>query len=280
MRPEWLRARLHGRKHLRVFCGKLIVITLEGRYVWAAVDDLALDNDIRRLRSWCWDEEGSRPKDAKGQSYPRYARPRSRNGFYDAAKDPEGAEWRTIERAHHTFLRQVVERGLAPDPRTKSAPGLIDEIATWGLLDPDVAFDLAVRDSLRLDREARRARLEKTPPHPPVRTAKVQVFDRSPDVVAVCSGPGAHVSFAGARRRSGGLQTELHILKYITGFASRKAAMTLLTTPSQCAQTATANNISDDDEGWPPNSGVHPDAEVRVLPKSAGYARRRRRRRR
>jgi hypothetical protein len=185
LRPDWYRARLDRRTHLRVFCGRLIVITLERSYVWVALDERALGGKAGRLRSWCWDEPHLRPKDAKGMAYPRYVRPNSRNGFYDPAKDPDGRDWRAIESAHHIFLQRAATEGRAPDRRTRSDPGLPEEIATWASSDvQDVVFEFAVRDALRLDPEARRARLERACTTPGTRTTTHVVFTRNPDVVA------------------------------------------------------------------------------------------------
>jgi 5-methylcytosine-specific restriction endonuclease McrA len=185
LRPEWYRARLDGRAHLRVFCGRLIVITLEGRYVWVALDERALGKESKRLRSWCWDEAHLRPEDAKGRPYPRYVRPRSRNGFYDPAKDPEGQEWRLIENAHHTYLRRVAEEGRAPDHRTRSDRALVEEIARWRTSSvEDETFGWAVSESLRLDPDARRARLALAPKRPSLRKSTQTAYRRNPDVVA------------------------------------------------------------------------------------------------
>lgn len=185
LRPEWYRARLDRKTHLRIFCGRLIVVTLEGKYVWLALDENVLGKDAPKLRSWCWDEPRMRPKDAMGQAYPRYVRPPSRNGFYDPEKDPEGLEWRVLEVAHHHFLRHAAKYGRAPDSRTQSDPSVLDEIANWKSLEfTDIAFDLAVREALNLPPEARRARLARALRKPELRTAVVVVFTRNADVVA------------------------------------------------------------------------------------------------
>ena len=42
LRAEWFRVRL-DRTHLRLFCGRLIVMTLEGRHAWLALSEELLD---------------------------------------------------------------------------------------------------------------------------------------------------------------------------------------------------------------------------------------------
>jgi hypothetical protein len=184
LRPEWYHARRDRTTHLRIFCGGLIVATLENKYVWLALDESVIGN-TGGLRSWSWDEPLARPNDAVGKPYPRYVRPPSRNGFYDPSKDPDGAEWRIIQAAHHYFLRRAVSQGAAPNRRTENEPGIPDQIATWTLLDgTEVAFNQAVKDALDLDPEARRSRLAIAPRRPEVRSTTVVVFNRSADVVA------------------------------------------------------------------------------------------------
>lgn len=185
LRPEWYRARRDRTTHLRVFCGRLIVATLEGKYVWLALDETVIGSQAAGMRSWSWDDRRTRPKDVVGQAYPRYVRPPSRNGFYEPGKDPDGVEWRTIQAAHHYYLQRAASHGVAPDRRTENEPGILEEIATWPLLDStEVAFAQAVKDSLRLDPEARRARLATAPKKPELRTTIVVSFNRSADVVA------------------------------------------------------------------------------------------------
>lgn len=128
LKADWLRVYRNRPSHLRVLFGRLIVITLEGNYVWVAVDESALPKGGADLRSWRWDERQTRPSDALGQAYSRYVRPPSRNGFYDPALDPQGADWQAIEFAHHAYLSRVAESGIAPDPRTVNDPTLLDEL--------------------------------------------------------------------------------------------------------------------------------------------------------
>lgn len=179
--PEWYRARFHSKTHLRIFCGRLIVAALEGKYVWLALDEDSIGPLAGGLRSLIWDDELTRPKDAKGKAYPRYKSPASRNVFYDPSEDPEGQEQHIIENAHYIFLRRAATEGRAPDHRTKSDPGLEDEIATWG---SERVFELAVGDAIKLDSEKRWARLRQAPKKPKARVTTVVVFERSADVVA------------------------------------------------------------------------------------------------
>lgn len=153
--------------------------------MWLALDEGSLAQAAQGLQSLIWDEASTRPGDAKGQPYPRYKRPASRNAFYDPAKDPRGDEWHTIESAHHIYLRKATEEGRAPDHRTKSDPGLEDEIATWGSVGAaDAIFEMAVLDALKLDSKERQARLRQARKKPQARLATVVVLDRNPDVVA------------------------------------------------------------------------------------------------
>ena len=73
-------------------------------------------------------------------------------------------EWHAIENAHNIHLRKAAEEGRAPDHRTKSDPGLENEIATWGPAGAaDVIFEAAVGDALELDSRERQARLRSAP---------------------------------------------------------------------------------------------------------------------
>jgi 5-methylcytosine-specific restriction protein A len=128
LKAAWLRIYFNRPSHLRVLFGRLIVITLEGNYVWLALDESTLSKGGADLRSWRWDEPHTRPSDATGKAYPKYVRPPSRNGFYDPALDPQGAEWRAIEQAHHAYLTRVAAMGMAPDPRTANDSALLDEL--------------------------------------------------------------------------------------------------------------------------------------------------------
>jgi hypothetical protein len=184
LRPEWYRVRLNRPTHLRIFCGRLIVASLEGNYVWLALDEKAIGANALEFHSWSWDDARSRPDDAKGQPYPRYARPPSRNGFYDPRKDPTGTEWRKLEPAHHQFLRHAATVGRAPDHRTRIDPDLADEIARWMTADAGAAlFESQVRAALELSPSERRARLGR-PQKPEVRRQTVEVFVRNVYVVA------------------------------------------------------------------------------------------------
>lgn len=105
-KPEWFIVQFNGR-HLRLFAGGLIVLTLESEEVWVTTD---LDNrseDLSHLSSWRWDE----------QSYPRYRRPPSRNGYYTPRAD-NGGEWDAIQGAHQRYLDLALNAGIAPDHRS------------------------------------------------------------------------------------------------------------------------------------------------------------------
>ena len=104
-----LRSDLRPRR-LRLFAGRLIVLTLEGDEVWLATDGDAPESAFVDLRSWRWDEE----------SYPEYRRPPSRNGYYQPSRDPDGREWKhTIREAHFTYLERWLALRRIPDQRSK-----------------------------------------------------------------------------------------------------------------------------------------------------------------
>jgi 5-methylcytosine-specific restriction endonuclease McrA len=185
LRREWFRAVLKSKSHLRIFFGKLIVITIERKYIWLALDATFADERIDHLQSISWDTKETRPKDAFGTAYPTYTSPPSRNVFYDPAKDMDGLEWPIIEMAHLEYLHKVATSGRAPDSRTKSNLDLEQEIYTWGTnLTTDLIFDLAVEKSTCLNSSERKARLRRAPKKPQSRLALTLVFDRNPDVVA------------------------------------------------------------------------------------------------
>lgn len=183
LRPDWYFAKLNRPTHLRIYFGHLIVLSVEGAYVWAAIDEAALGDRDRLLKSWVWDEPELRP--VPGNAYPRYRSPDSRNGFYDPSRDADGAEWFFIEAAHHAYLRVAATHGRAPDHRTRSDPGLVEEIDSWQQPygTSGVALEHAVREALR-DTSARRTRLASAPKKPILRLAPTWVFVRNADVVA------------------------------------------------------------------------------------------------
>lgn len=105
-KSEWCLIRFHG-KHLRLFAGHLIVLTLERSSIWVTTDPSAHSVDLSQLRSWRWDEK----------SYPRYERPASRNGYYDPSVD-NGGDWLLIRDSHFSYLDRVLAEGRGPDSRT------------------------------------------------------------------------------------------------------------------------------------------------------------------
>ncbi|MQM38783.1 hypothetical protein KBTX_02803 [wastewater metagenome] len=97
--------RFHGR-HLRLMFARLVVLTLEGAECWITTDP-ACRSRLETLRSWQWDR----------QSYPRYRRPPSLNGYYDPNWD-NGTEWAVIGHAHQRYLDEVMAGHANPDPRS------------------------------------------------------------------------------------------------------------------------------------------------------------------
>lgn len=184
LRPEWYRARMDGR-YLRVFLGRLIVITVQGDYVWLATDPEVQPVEFSSLGSWRWDEAALRPSDVKGAPYPKYRRPPSMNGFYIPAEDPYGTEWPHIAVSHYAYLKRAAVSGRAPDHRTVHNTVLAAEIQTWTSQPAlDELFQSAVRTAMAADALSRRQRLMRAPRKPTTRTMEVRVFDRNPDVVA------------------------------------------------------------------------------------------------
>jgi len=105
-RHEWRLVRLNG-NHLRLFAGRLIVLTIESETAWVTTDSFVPPTDFAPLPSWRWDEK----------SYPKYARTPSRNGYYTPRAD-SGNDWSTIRLAHLAYLERVLATGAAPDVRT------------------------------------------------------------------------------------------------------------------------------------------------------------------
>lgn len=184
LRPDWYRVRLDG-QHLRLFCGRLIVMTLEGDYVWLATDPDFQPVDFSALASWRLDRVSVRPGDAKGVPYPSYRTPPSLNGFYMPAYDPVGAEWQYLRASHVSYLKRAAAVGRAPDHRTVHDSTLAAEIrALTDPESPESVFDLAVCHALASDPESRRRRLKEASSKPSTRTHEIRVFERNPDVVA------------------------------------------------------------------------------------------------
>jgi hypothetical protein len=119
-KPDWCLVRFHGR-HLRLFAGRLIVMTLEAGRVWLSTDSEGHQPDWPRLRSWQWD----------AKSYPEYTRVPSRNGYYSPESDLEN-DWPLIRAKHFAYIDKVLESGPAPDPRTiqKHEPDVINYISS------------------------------------------------------------------------------------------------------------------------------------------------------
>ena len=132
LRPDWVSAYARRRDKIRVLMGRLVVMALEGRCVWVALDEATLAVPGSWLRSWTWDDEltESSPQSGKWSPYPRYVRPPSRNGGYDPSLDPDGREWTLIEAAHFAYLRAIVEKGYGPASNTRDDPGWVDCLAS------------------------------------------------------------------------------------------------------------------------------------------------------
>lgn len=222
LRPDWYRARMDGRRHLRLFLGRTIVITLRGDYVWLATDPAVQPVEFSQLVSWRCDDVAQRPTDAKGIIYPKYSRPPSLNGFYIPALDRNGTEWTSIATSHYSYLSRLAVSGRAPDHRTIHDLALAAEIKTWiTSVSPEETFQKAVRQAMSADADSRRRRLAEAPRRPVARTVEVRVFDRNPDVVAEvlarAAGNCEHCrSFAPFRRASDGTPyLEVHHLVHL-----------------------------------------------------------------
>lgn len=105
-KPDWCHVRL-ARRRLRLFAGRLIVLTLHPEGVWVTTDASGRSEDPSGLHSWRWDTE----------KYARYQRVPSRNGYYSPILD-HGADWPLIQAAHFAYLEQALARGVVPDHRT------------------------------------------------------------------------------------------------------------------------------------------------------------------
>ena len=132
-KPDWCIVQFSG-KHLRLFAGRLIVLTLESDEVWVTTDPDDRSVDWSRLLSWRWDEH----------SYPRYRRPPSRNGYYSPRVDA-GGEWEQIRSAHQRYLERALNPGIAPDHRSfaRHEPAVVEYIDA---IVPDPARALPVGD--------------------------------------------------------------------------------------------------------------------------------------
>lgn len=117
-KPDWCLV-YFDRNHLRLFAGRLVVLTLESNDVWVTTDPEVQSIDWTRLGSWRWDEE----------SYPRYRRTPSRNGYYSPHMDSL-REWDDIQLAHLAYLDRVLSPGVAPDHRriARHEPAVVEYI--------------------------------------------------------------------------------------------------------------------------------------------------------
>jgi predicted HNH restriction endonuclease len=102
----WCHVRLFGRK-LRLFAGRLIVLTLEDQEVWLTTASSSESEGLSRLQAWRWDTG----------EYGQYRRVPSRNGYYAPGLDG-GRDWPVIHRLHLSYLEHVLVDGIAPDRRT------------------------------------------------------------------------------------------------------------------------------------------------------------------
>lgn len=80
---------------IRLFAGRLIVLTLSKDHIWLATEPSFMRTHLSGLGSWEWDQE----------VYPRYRRPPSLNGFYYPLLDRSG-DWLAVQAAHFAYLDQ------------------------------------------------------------------------------------------------------------------------------------------------------------------------------
>jgi hypothetical protein len=92
---------------IRLFAGRLIVMTLSGDTAWVTIDPQH-DEQLSVLRSWKWDTG----------SYARYKRVPSRNGFYRPSDDNNDQDWSVIRESHFAYLNYVLARTRGIDPRS------------------------------------------------------------------------------------------------------------------------------------------------------------------
>lgn len=184
LRPDWYRIRLQD-QHLRLFFGRLIVMTLEGSHIWLTTDPSFQPVSFSALASWRSDEIGVRPIDAKSEPYPMYKIPPSLNGFYTPAADPRGAEWLALRTSHVSYLKRVAIVGRTPDRRTVHDLVAASEIHSWGALEStESLFEVEIQKAIVSDSTSRLLRLKDAPSKPLTRTHEVRIFERNPDVVA------------------------------------------------------------------------------------------------
>jgi 5-methylcytosine-specific restriction endonuclease McrA len=94
---------------VRLFAGRIIVMTLANDQVWMAIAAGPDADCLSEFVSWQWDTE----------SYPEYARPPSRNGYYKPEADRHH-EWAVIQKLHFAYLDQLLVGPHASDPRSIS----------------------------------------------------------------------------------------------------------------------------------------------------------------
>ncbi|NMB46715.1 MAG: hypothetical protein GX998_09945 [Firmicutes bacterium] len=116
---------------IRLFAGRLIVLTLEGNRVWVTTDGTQAVDHLSRLRSWEWGTG----------SYPEYKRPPSRNGYYSPLQDV-GQDWFHIQESHFAYLERVMNRFKNVDSRSvaKHEPLMVKYLSTvlpWDLSRPN-----------------------------------------------------------------------------------------------------------------------------------------------
>lgn len=108
---------------LRLFAGRLIVLTLKGNSVWLALDGEESSHQeapLTKMKSWTWDKT----------SYPQYRRIPSRNGYYTPSKDTQN-EWSSLQRLHFTYLDRALAHPRAVDQRSvaKHQPLVVEYLA-------------------------------------------------------------------------------------------------------------------------------------------------------
>jgi hypothetical protein len=122
-RSDWCVVRRAGHK-IRLFAGRLIVLTLQKDRAWLATDvEQRVPDD---LAQWEWDLN----------DYPAYKRPPSRNGYFTPKNDWQ-REWWTVSFSHFAYLDRALRKGsgMAPDHRSvaKHDVGLAEIIASTSL---------------------------------------------------------------------------------------------------------------------------------------------------
>lgn len=93
---------------VRLYAGKLIVLTLEKGRAWLPLDQISLEEspeiarNIEDLPAWEWDKEDS----------PEYKQVLSKNGFYTPLKSHED-DWPLLKPFHFAFLDRVAKQSSA-----------------------------------------------------------------------------------------------------------------------------------------------------------------------